>query len=317
MTGRARLSSPSSIFRATAAPVGYVSFGRTAQSQTPSAPTLEIILPAAACMRVASHAPGCATESSNAAPHSARVRASPASLKSTAVTRDLGNGLLRELIDHFIEHRFLVVMLTLLAAGVGVWSLTQLPIDAVPDITNNQVQINTEAPGYSPLEAEQRITFAVETAMAGLPHLSHTRSLSRYGLSQVTVVFEEGTDIYFARQLVNEWVNANPQLRDLEAIEVLDDARHGDALAQHVLLQRHPFELDVRVLGGEVVRQLLHADHVAIVDGGDGDGLGVRCQREYAGRAHAQNERVQFHPEFLPWTKDEHLPWLWAIIHLA
>ena len=80
----------------------------------------------------------------------------------------------------------------------------RLPIDAVPDITNVQVQINTEAPGYSPLEAEQRITFPIETAIAGLPRLEYTRSLSRYGLSQVTVVFEDGTDIYFARQLVNE-----------------------------------------------------------------------------------------------------------------
>ncbi|MGD8408020.1 MAG: CusA/CzcA family heavy metal efflux RND transporter, partial [Thiohalophilus sp.] len=76
--------------------------------------------------------------------------------------------------------------------------------DAVPDITNVQVQINTEAPGYSPLESEQRITFPVETAMAGLPSLDYTRSLSRYGLSQVTVVFKEETDIYLARQLVNE-----------------------------------------------------------------------------------------------------------------
>jgi cobalt-zinc-cadmium resistance protein CzcA len=88
--------------------------------------------------------------------------------------------------------------------ALGVYSYQKLPIDAVPDITNVQVQINTEAPGYSPLEAEQRITFPIETAMAGLPGSSYTRSLSRYGLSQVTVVFEDGTDIYFARQLVNE-----------------------------------------------------------------------------------------------------------------
>ncbi len=80
----------------------------------------------------------------------------------------------------------------------------RLPIDAVPDITNVQVQINTQAPGYSPLETEQRVTFLVETAMSGLPKLESTRSISAYGLSQVTVVFQDGTDIYFARQLVNE-----------------------------------------------------------------------------------------------------------------
>ncbi len=95
-------------------------------------------------------------------------------------------------------------MCTFLLAALGVLSYQQLPIDAVPDITNVQVQVNTTAPGYSPLEAEQRITFPIETAMAGLPHLQQTRSLSRYGLSQVTIIFKDGTDIYFARQLVNE-----------------------------------------------------------------------------------------------------------------
>jgi cobalt-zinc-cadmium resistance protein CzcA len=103
-----------------------------------------------------------------------------------------------------IEQRWMVLALVLGMAVLGVYSYQQLPIDAVPDITNVQVQVNTPAPGYSPLEAEQRITFPVETAMAGLPGLQQTRSLSRYGLSQVTVIFEDGTDIYFARQLVNE-----------------------------------------------------------------------------------------------------------------
>ena len=107
-----------------------------------------------------------------------------------------------------VERRFLTLSLILVLVGVGVWSFQRLPIDAVPDITNVQVQINTEAPGYSPLEAEQRITFPVETALYGLPNLSYTRSLSRYGLSQVTVVFEEGTDIYFARNLINERLSA-------------------------------------------------------------------------------------------------------------
>ncbi|CUI02780.1 efflux RND transporter permease subunit [Massilia antarctica] len=108
------------------------------------------------------------------------------------------------LIRFSIERRWLVLMLAAFVAALGIYSYRLLPIDAVPDITNVQVQINTALPGYSPLEAEQRITFPVETAMAGLPHLEQTRSLSRYGLSQVTVIFKDGTDIYFARQLVNE-----------------------------------------------------------------------------------------------------------------
>ena len=103
-----------------------------------------------------------------------------------------------------IQNRWLVIFATIAVGALGAWNFTRLPIDAVPDITNVQVQVNTVAPGYSPLEVEQRITFPLETAMGGLPKLDHTRSLSRYGLSQITVVFKDGTDIYFARQLVNE-----------------------------------------------------------------------------------------------------------------
>jgi len=112
--------------------------------------------------------------------------------------------LLEQIVSLSIRYRWLVLTLALLSALVGIWSFQRLPIDATPDITNVQIQINTSAPGYSPLEAEQRITFPVETAIAGLPGLDYTRSLSRYGLSQVTVAFQDGTDIYFARQLVNE-----------------------------------------------------------------------------------------------------------------
>jgi len=108
------------------------------------------------------------------------------------------------LIRLAIEHRWLVLLAVLAMAGLGIFNYTILPIDAVPDITNVQVQINTTAPGYSPLETEQRITYPIETVMAGLPHLEQTRSLSRYGLSQITVIFQDGTDIYFARQLVNQ-----------------------------------------------------------------------------------------------------------------
>jgi len=110
-----------------------------------------------------------------------------------------------ELILKFsIRQRWFVMLAAAGLAALGFYNYQRLPIDAVPDITNVQVQINTEAPGYSPLEAEQRLTFPIETIMVGLPKLSYTRSLSRYGLSQVTVVFEDGTDIYFARQLVAE-----------------------------------------------------------------------------------------------------------------
>ncbi|MCB8829102.1 efflux RND transporter permease subunit, partial [Escherichia coli] len=112
--------------------------------------------------------------------------------------------MLERIIQLSIRQRFAVLAIAFLLAGLGVWAFGRLKIDAVPDITNVQVQINTEAPGFSPLEAEQRVTFPVETAIAGLPGLEYTRSVSRYGLSQVTVVFKDGTDIYFARQLVNE-----------------------------------------------------------------------------------------------------------------
>ncbi len=103
-----------------------------------------------------------------------------------------------------IEQRWLVLLAVLGMAALGIYNYQRLPIDAVPDITNVQVQINTAAAGYSPLEVEQRVTYPVETVMAGLPQLEQTRSLSRYGLSQVTVIFKDGTDIYFARQLVNQ-----------------------------------------------------------------------------------------------------------------
>jgi cobalt-zinc-cadmium resistance protein CzcA len=110
------------------------------------------------------------------------------------------------IIRFCIEQRWLVMLAVAAMAALGTYSYTKLPIDAVVDISNVQVVINTEASGYSPLETEQRITYPIETAMAGLPGLEETRSLSRYGLSQVTVIFKDGTDIYFARQLVNQRV---------------------------------------------------------------------------------------------------------------
>src|SRR5688572_11340609 len=116
--------------------------------------------------------------------------------------------MLERIIRFAIGQRWLMLALTAALVALGVWSFQRLPIDATPDITNVQVQINTEAPGYSPLEVEQRLTFPIETAIAGLPGLQYTRSVSRYGLSQVTAVFSDATDVYFARQLVNERLQA-------------------------------------------------------------------------------------------------------------
>ncbi|MEP6502338.1 MAG: CusA/CzcA family heavy metal efflux RND transporter [Betaproteobacteria bacterium] len=110
------------------------------------------------------------------------------------------------IIRFCIEQRWLVMLVVAGMAALGVYSYTRLPIDAVVDISNVQVVVNTQAAGYSPLETEQRVTYPIETVMAGLPGLEETRSLSRYGLSQVTVIFKDGTDIYFARQLVNQRV---------------------------------------------------------------------------------------------------------------
>jgi len=119
--------------------------------------------------------------------------------------------MLERIILLVIRQRWLVLLAVLALCGLGVWSFQKLPIDAVPDITNVQVQINTAAPGYSPLEVEQRITFPLEVELGGIPRLDHYRSFSRYGLSQITIVFEDGTDIYWARQQIAERVH---QARD-------------------------------------------------------------------------------------------------------
>ncbi|GAW96708.1 MULTISPECIES: efflux RND transporter permease subunit [Colwellia] len=154
--------------------------------------------------------------------------------------------MIESLLRFSIANRRLIISLTLVLMAVGSWSYQKLPIDAVPDITNVQVQINTRADGYSPLETEQRITYPIETALTGLPNLSYTRSLSRYGLSQVTVVFEEGTDLYFARSLINERLNTikgklpaglSPEMGPVStglgeifmyALDADDDARQDD-----------------------------------------------------------------------------------------
>ncbi len=111
---------------------------------------------------------------------------------------------MNSIIQFSLNRRWFILAMTLLIAAFGVSNVLKLPIDAVPDITNIQVQINTQVDGYSPLESEQRVTYVVENAMAGIPDLDYTRSLSKYGLSQVTVIFAEGTDIYWARQQISE-----------------------------------------------------------------------------------------------------------------
>ncbi len=123
---------------------------------------------------------------------------------TTDATIPTPQGLLERILRFAIAHRWLMLALTVALIVVGSWSFSRLPIDVTPDITNVQVQVNTQVDGYSPLESEQRVTFPIETALAGLPGLDYTRSISRYGLSQVTVVFEDGTDLYFARQQVAE-----------------------------------------------------------------------------------------------------------------
>ncbi|ONG37149.1 cation transporter [Alkanindiges hydrocarboniclasticus] len=108
------------------------------------------------------------------------------------------------IIHTAIQLRGWVMLLVLGLVIIGVMSYQKLPIDAVPDITNVQVQINSAAPGFTALEAEQRITYPIERVMAGIPKLELTRSISRYGLSQVTIIFEDGTDIYWARQMISQ-----------------------------------------------------------------------------------------------------------------
>ena len=125
-------------------------------------------------------------------------------MTTETIPEPASTGFLEHIVAAAIRFRWAVLAIVVLLCGIGVWAFQRLPIDATPDITNVQVQINSEATGFSPLEAEQRVTFPVETAIAGLPGLQYTRSVSRYGLSQVTAVFADGTDIYFARQLVNE-----------------------------------------------------------------------------------------------------------------
>ncbi len=117
--------------------------------------------------------------------------------------------LLSKVLAFSVAHRWLVVTLALAVGALGVYNFNRLPIDAVPDITNVQVQINTQVKALSPVEVERQVTFPIEWSMGGIPRVEQVRSLSRYGLSQVTVIFEDGTDIYWARQLVSERLSSS------------------------------------------------------------------------------------------------------------
>ena len=108
------------------------------------------------------------------------------------------------IVELSLRHRLVVILLALLLIAGGWQAYLRLPIDAFPDVTNIQVTVISQAPTFSPLEVEQLVTYPIEQAVAGLPHSTEVRSLSKFGLSMVTVVFEDGTDIYFARQLVME-----------------------------------------------------------------------------------------------------------------
>ena len=167
--------------------------------------------------------------------------------------------MLERIVELSIRQRFAVLAAVFIFAAVGIYSFGRLKIDAVPDITNVQVQINTSAPGFSPLEAEQRITYPVETAIAGLPGLSYTRSVSRYGLSQVTVVFEDGTDIYFARHLVNERL---PALR-VARLRCRRGTAAGPRGPRHVLRPAAGEAVLVALTRGARVRPLAASDRAA------------------------------------------------------
>ena len=179
--------------------------------------------------------------------------------------------MLERIVYFSIRQRWPVLFAVLGLCALGVYNFQRLPIDAVPDITNVQVQINTEAPGFSPLESEQRVTFPIETAIAGLPRLEYTRSISRYGLSQVTVVFEDGTDIYFARQQVLEKLGnvalpagVQPQLAPLstavgEVYRYVLNAPADMPIYEVRAIQDWTVKPALRIVSGLSVRQIARA----------------------------------------------------------
>ena len=126
--------------------------------------------------------------------------------------------MISRLVTFSVERRWLVLLLTAIAALAGVFALQRLPIDAVPDITNNQVQVNVLAPSLSPDQIERQVSFTIETSLAGIPGLEYTRSLNRNGFAQITAVFSDKTDIYFARQQVTERMRMAEERLHLEVL---------------------------------------------------------------------------------------------------
>ena len=155
--------------------------------------------------------------------------------------------MIKRIIDFSLDNRFLVVVLWLLAAALGLQSMASLPVDAVPDVTNIQVQVLTNSPGLAPQEVESFITFPVESAMSGLPRVEEIRSVSKFGLSVVTVVFEEDADIYWARQLVGERRSAAREAGKAfglseDAVSALSGSVWGWSEAPAALPQRNAIE---------------------------------------------------------------------------
>src|SRR5436190_846804 len=146
--------------------------------------------------------------------------------------------MMNRIVGYSIQNRFFVVLLALLLMAAGISAALKLPIDAVPDITTKQVAVNTVAPALAPLEIERQITFPIEVALSGMPHLVDLRSISQFGLSQVTVVFEDGVDIYAARQLVNERLQeVKEQLPHGVEAPMMGPISTGPAEIDHVMME--------------------------------------------------------------------------------
>ena len=158
--------------------------------------------------------------------------------------------MINALIRFSVSQRLLVLLAVVLLIGAGIYSLKNLPIDAVPDVTNVQVQVLTSAPALSPLDVERQITFPVEVAMSGLPDIEEIRSVSKFGLSAVTVVFHDSVNIYFARQLVLERLaQAREQIPENIGSPEMGPISTGlGEIYQYELKAKNPQEFDATAL---------------------------------------------------------------------